>query len=106
MKKLTQNDFINKATTVHGNRYDYSKLVYTNSRSKVTIICKEHGEFSQNANSHILGIGCKKCGKILSSDNCTKITNSYFIEQCPQDPVAAVLKMQLAFLDHGATTLH
>lgn len=31
---------------------------------------------------------------------------SYFIEQCPQDPVAAVLKMQLAFLDHGATTLH
>lgn len=81
MKKLTKNDFINKAITVHGNKYDYSKLVYTNSRSKVTIICKEHGEFTQNANSHILGIGCKKCG-ILASSNCkTKITHSYFIEQ-------------------------
>ena len=31
---------------------------------------------------------------------------SYFIEQCPQDPVAAVLKAQLAMLDHEAIILH
>ena len=31
---------------------------------------------------------------------------TYFIEQCPQDPVAAVLKVQLAMLDHDAIIFH
>lgn len=31
---------------------------------------------------------------------------SYFIEQCPKDPVASVLKVQLAMLDHGTVIFH
>jgi hypothetical protein len=37
--------FIEKARNIHGDRYDYSKVNYVNQRTKVTIICKEHGEF-------------------------------------------------------------
>lgn len=60
-KTLTSEQFIKKARLVHGNLYDYSKLVYTKSLDKICIICPEHGEFWQVAASHLQGIGCKKC---------------------------------------------
>jgi len=42
---MNTSDFIKKAIEVHGNKYDYSKAKYINSKTKVTIICPEHGEF-------------------------------------------------------------
>ncbi len=63
MKRLTKEDFIRKATERHGDLYDYSKVEYTNTRSKVVITCKLHGDFLQAAGHHILGIGCPECGK-------------------------------------------
>ncbi len=53
--------FISNATAVHGNKYDYSKVVYTTAQKKVEIICPEHGSFWQIPDSHRLGRGCKKC---------------------------------------------
>lgn len=44
-KKLTCDDFKERAKLIHGNRYDYSKVDYVNSGTKVCIICPEHGEF-------------------------------------------------------------
>lgn len=61
MIKLTSDGFIEKAKDIHGDKYDYSKVEYTNSRGKVCIICQEHGEFWQCANSHLMGCGCPKC---------------------------------------------
>ena len=46
---------------VHGNKYDYSKIDYINSKTKVKIICPKHGIFAQRPNDHILGEGCPKC---------------------------------------------
>ena len=63
MKKLTTEEWINKAMTIHGNLYDYSKANYINSTTKIDIICKIHGLFSQNSHDHIQGKGCKECGK-------------------------------------------
>ena len=60
-KKLTTELFIEKAKNIHGDKYDYSKAEYVNSRTKVCIICPEHGEFWQEANSHLQGEGCRKC---------------------------------------------
>lgn len=60
-KTLNHEEFVMKANIVHKNKFDYSKLVYKNSRSKVEIICKEHGQFSQRANSHLKGSGCPSC---------------------------------------------
>ena len=57
----TKEDFIKKAKKIHGDKYDYSKADYVNSKTKVCIICHEHGEFWQEANSHLSGCGCSKC---------------------------------------------
>lgn len=59
-KKLTQEEWIEKARKRHGDKYDYSKVNYVNGRTKVTIICPEHGEFEQIARSHLM-YGCAKC---------------------------------------------
>lgn len=44
-----------------GDRYDYSKVEYVNAKTKVCIICPEHGEFWQTPNGHLNGKGCPKC---------------------------------------------
>lgn len=44
-KSKYKNDFINKAREKHGNKYDYSKVEYTDIKTKVCIICPIHGEF-------------------------------------------------------------
>lgn len=57
----TKNDFIKKANNIHNCKYDYSKVEYVNSRTKVCIICPEHGEFWQTPSSHLNGRGCPIC---------------------------------------------
>ena len=76
MKKLTTEEFIEKAQKIHKNRYDYSEVNYINSRSKVCIICKEHGKFWQLANAHLQGQGCPMC----NSKN-IPLTKDQFIKQ-------------------------
>lgn len=63
MRKLTQEDFIRRATEIHGDKYDYTPTEYINSRCKVTIICPIHGPFTQKAMSHLIGNGCDECAK-------------------------------------------
>lgn len=60
-KLLSQDQVIKNFRQVHGDRYDYSKVNYQGSGTKVTIICPDHGEFQQVPNSHRRGIGCRKC---------------------------------------------
>ena len=62
MAKLTTEGFIKKAQKVHGDMYDYSKVEYVNSKTKVCIICKQHGEFWQQPSNHLHGIRCPQCG--------------------------------------------
>ena len=57
----TTNEWVDLAISIHGNKYDYSKVEYINSKTKVKIICKIHGEFEQIPSDHISGKGCKKC---------------------------------------------
>ena len=60
-KKKTIEQFILEAKLVHGDRYDYSESIYTGSRNKITIYCKEHGYFDQIAYNHIKGHKCFDC---------------------------------------------
>lgn len=63
MKKISREDFIRSAIMVHGVKYDYTLSDYKNTKSKVDIVCPEHGLFSQVAGRHIhQGSGCNKCG--------------------------------------------
>ncbi len=59
--KKTKEEFILQTRTVHGYKYDYTKVNYVNTHSKVCIICPKHGEFYQEAKSNVLGAGCPVC---------------------------------------------
>ena len=69
---VNTNDFIEKATTIHNGLYNYSKVIYKESRDKIIIICNTHGEFKQNPNDHLNGSGCQKCGLGNHSKVCIK----------------------------------
>ena len=53
--------FIEESKKVHGDKYNYSKVDYVNSKTKVCIICYKHGEFWQKTSNHLGGSGCPKC---------------------------------------------
>ncbi len=74
--KLTNESFIEKAKSVHGDKYDYSKINYKNNDTKVCIVCPIHGEFWQSPHMHLFGQGCPKC-----YGNERKTTKE-FIEEC------------------------
>ena len=61
--KKTTDEFIQEAKTIHGNKYNYSKVNYVNAKTKVCIICPKHGEFWQTPSSHLGGRGCPECKK-------------------------------------------
>ena len=65
VKHKTTNEFIKESRTVHGDKYDYSKVEYVNAHTKVCIICPEHGEFWQTPNKHLLGHKCLKCSESI-----------------------------------------
>lgn len=64
-EKLTKDIFIKKARSVHGDKYDYSKVNIHGVDSKVTIVCPIHGPFEQTPYKHIQRQqGCPTCGNI------------------------------------------
>ena len=62
-RSLKTEEFIEKARQVHGDKYDYSKVEYINTKTKICIICPIHGEFWQIPNKHLGGRGCKLCNE-------------------------------------------
>lgn len=62
-KRLTTKTFIAKAAAKHGDRYDYSHVVYKGNKPKVKIVCPEHGSWMQTPSNHLTGFGCPKCGR-------------------------------------------
>lgn len=74
-RKNTQSEFIQKAISRWGDRYDYSNVVYVNNKTDVEIICKEHGPFMKRPDLFLLGTGCPKCSRTKKS------TTEEFIEK-------------------------
>jgi len=61
--KITEKEFIKHAKEIHGDNYDYSKVNYINSKTKIKIICHKHGIFEMKPNNHIgEKQGCPICG--------------------------------------------
>lgn len=72
-KRKTREEFIKDSIEIHGNKFDYSNVVYVNAQTHVNIICKIHGQFSIKPCNHInQKQGCAKCA------GNTKITTSEF----------------------------
>lgn len=79
-RSLNIDKFITRSKKVHGNMYDYSLSIFTDSKTKIIIICPIHGRFQQLPHSHMKGYGCKKCSLIKIHDN-NKLTNDIFIQK-------------------------
>ncbi len=80
----TVEDFVERAVTVHGNRYDYSSVVYVNAHTKVGIICPTHGSFYQTPTSHLHGSsGCPQCGNDIASTQ-SRMSQDEFIRRADQ----------------------
>lgn len=62
----TKEIFINKAILIHGDKYNYSLVNYRGALKYITIVCKDHGQFSQKPYVHLSGSGCPICGKIAA----------------------------------------
>ena len=81
----TKEIFIQKSNKIHFNKYEYSKVNYKNSRTKVEIICSKHNSFYQTPDSHLRGKGCSKCNTLSKAEiyikNYFKKYNIKFKEQ-------------------------
>jgi hypothetical protein len=62
-RKVTTDIIIKEFKEVHGDKYDYSKVNYVNSISKVIICCQIHGDFEQAPSVHRNGHECPRCYK-------------------------------------------
>ena len=74
--KLSKEEFIKRASKIHDNFYNYSKVNYINAKTKVKIICPIHGEFEQQPDNHLNGQKCYHC-----SIEESKLTKEEFIEK-------------------------
>jgi hypothetical protein len=74
--KLNTEKFLERAREIHGDRYDYAQTRFVNSQTKLTITCRQHGNFDQLPHNHMKGVGCKKCADISNTK-----TTPEFIEQ-------------------------
>lgn len=79
----TTEEFVADAIKVHGDKYDYSKTVYTGTTNKVLIVCHEHGDFWQLASGHLRGHGCSECGKVIKSKRMMS-SSEEFLKRCSE----------------------
>lgn len=81
-QKRTLEDFVEKANTIHKNKYTYTNVVYHGDSVKVFITCSIHGDFAQTPSSHLQGHGCRYC---MADDIKTKrkllLTQESFVER-------------------------
>ena len=75
-KRKTTEEFIEQAKNVHGDKYDYSKVVYESGQKQVEIICRVHGSFFQRPLDHLHGHNCPHC-----SHRSTRYTLEEFISK-------------------------
>ena len=84
--KLDTEQFIKRSKKIFGKRFDYSKAIYKDIKSDITLICPIHGEFNTNADNHLhrskFG-GCKAC-KYQSISNSNSLTKEEFVERAKE----------------------
>jgi very-short-patch-repair endonuclease len=84
-KKLTQKEFVEKSSLVHGKKYDYSKVKYKNSKAHIIIVCHTHGKFEQLAGEHMAGEGCPSCNNSKGENKIKIMLDKYSIKYIPQN---------------------
>lgn len=75
-KKYDVHSFSKAANAVHNNAYNYSKVVYSNAKTPVEILCSKHGIFFQEPSSHLSGAGCPDCWNVCRTQLVTSSITS------------------------------
>lgn len=78
--KKDPSEQLEKIISLHGDKYDYTKTVYTDSKTKIIVTCKLHGDFSKYAHDLLNGVGCVFCGNSKKSQS-KILTTEQFIEK-------------------------
>ncbi|MDB2405686.1 DUF723 domain-containing protein [Arcobacteraceae bacterium] len=91
-KSHTTESFIKSARKVHGDRYDYSQVKYTNNKAKITVICPKHGSFTQITTAHLKGHGCPECGGCKRHDTESFIKKAREVHGDKYDYIKTVYK--------------
>ncbi|MBK6470313.1 MAG: DUF723 domain-containing protein [Betaproteobacteria bacterium] len=68
------------ARAVHGDRYDYSQVVFVNTTTAVSICCPMHGRFVQTPQNHLAGKGCRRCASVAAGDRYRKSDEAFVNE--------------------------
>ena len=79
-RRYSKDIFIEKAKKVHGNKYDYSKVDYVDSKTDIEIVCPKHGSFWQKPYLHLQGQGCAKCYNEQRKEMFKKDFNEFICE--------------------------
>ncbi len=78
--KYTTESFVEKLREKHGDRYDYSDVLYVGSQKKIKIRCRHHGMFAQLASQHLAGSDCPICAT-NGATNGRRKTTEFFLEK-------------------------
>jgi hypothetical protein len=114
-RKLTQEEAVQRCIDVHGDKYDYSRVVYRGAKEKIEIKCFEHGWFWQVFRDHLSKCGCQVCGKIKNIKSMKSImgkTTHRFIAQAKKvhgslynykntKYISAITKVEIECKIHG-----
>lgn len=86
-KKLTTEEFIQKAKLIHRDKYDYSLSEYKKSSERLIIICSIHGEFLQTPNVHLDNHGCPSCSKTKKRKDISVLKNLEISKYIIDNPI-------------------
>lgn len=80
--KITTEDYIKRAKAKHGDKYDYSKLIYVNMCTNVFVRCNTcNFTWMANPQHHLyMGRGCRKCADIQNGLNRRKSLDNFVNE--------------------------
>lgn len=105
--KLTTKDFIDRASSVHGDKYGYAFSVYSGSKSKLAIHCPDHGFFLKTPNKHLNGQGCPSCSGLTRYNNKSFVKSARLVHgdvYCynETDYVSSKIKIKIKCKIHGS----
>lgn len=102
-RKLTNQEFLDKANVANDFKYTYPEE-YINNSTKINIICSIHGAFKTSPMHHMKGHGCPKCvGKNKTHDEVVQQINAIHGENYTlmESYKSAIKKINVYCKHHG-----
>jgi len=95
--------FIQEAKRIHGDKYDYSRVVYQGTDVKVEIGCpvRNHGYFWQRPHHHLEGEGCPLCCESYLERNTEHALIEEGVKYKKQHPIGRQ-RLDFYLLDYNA----